>query len=219
MPAVFTIVNADDFGASSQINRAIVRAFAEGLISSTSIMANMPGFSEACALAHQHGFVRRIGLHLNLTAGEPMTTGIAACPRFCDARGRWLPRRRIFRVTTTEASALEAEIAAQITSCERLGIHLGHLDSHHHMHVQYGLARIVIRSAQRNGIRAVRLAFTRDTDKAHAPGLHNVLAKAYHFVHNRRLRLQGLARSDYFGDVRDAGNILLRTTTGVVEVR
>lgn len=44
------IVNADDFGMSSQINHAIVEAFQKNLISSTTMMANMPAFDEACCM-------------------------------------------------------------------------------------------------------------------------------------------------------------------------
>ena len=45
--ATTLIVNADDFGMSAAVNKAILKAFQEKLISSTSIMANMPGFDEA----------------------------------------------------------------------------------------------------------------------------------------------------------------------------
>lgn len=38
------IINADDFGISNDVNRAILQSFQEGLISSATIMTNMPGF-------------------------------------------------------------------------------------------------------------------------------------------------------------------------------
>jgi len=92
------VVNADDFGASRQTNEAILQAFEKGLISSATIMANMPAFEEACQLVHQHHLQRRIGLHLNLTSGKPLTAGIADYPRFCDAGGCWRPRRQVLSV-------------------------------------------------------------------------------------------------------------------------
>jgi predicted glycoside hydrolase/deacetylase ChbG (UPF0249 family) len=67
-----TIVNADDFGMSAEVNRAIVEAFENNVISSTTLMANMPGFDEACELARRHRLVIKIGLHLNLTSGFPI---------------------------------------------------------------------------------------------------------------------------------------------------
>ena len=93
------VVNADDFGMSRQINEAILQAFEKGLISSATLMANMPAFEEACQLVRQDHLQRRIGLHLNLTEGKPLTADIADCPRFCDAGGCWRPRRRVLGMT------------------------------------------------------------------------------------------------------------------------
>ena len=58
------IVNADDFGMSAETNRAIVGAFENNVISSTTLMTNMRGFDEACELAHRHRLLGMIGLHL-----------------------------------------------------------------------------------------------------------------------------------------------------------
>ena len=66
------IVNADDFGMSAEANRAIVEAFENNVISSTTLMTNMPGFEEACELAHRRRLLGKIGLHLNLTSGYPL---------------------------------------------------------------------------------------------------------------------------------------------------
>jgi chitin disaccharide deacetylase len=76
------VVNADDFGASRRINQAILQAFEKRLISSATIMANMPAFEEACRLARQNDLQRGIGLYLNLTEGKPLTREIAECPPF-----------------------------------------------------------------------------------------------------------------------------------------
>src|SRR5690606_41564137 len=48
------IINADDFGLSHEANRTILGAFQQGLISSATLMANMPAFEEACALTREH---------------------------------------------------------------------------------------------------------------------------------------------------------------------
>ena len=89
---------------------------------------------------------------------------IADCPRFCDAGGCWRPRRRVLRVTRKESFALDAEIGAQLLACERQGITPTHLDSHHHMHTEWGIAPTVIRAAKRHGIGAIRLALYRVRD-------------------------------------------------------
>jgi hypothetical protein len=60
------IVGADDFRVSAEVNRAIVEAFENNVTSSTTLMANMPGFDEACELAHRHRFGEQ-----NRPASEP----------------------------------------------------------------------------------------------------------------------------------------------------
>src|SRR5690606_12544549 len=75
------IINADDFGLSSDENRTIIVAFQQGLISSATLMANMPAFEEACSLAREYGLQGRIGLHFNLTYGKPLSTALRSQPR------------------------------------------------------------------------------------------------------------------------------------------
>src|ERR1700742_389850 len=88
------IINADDFGLSSVVNRAILASMEEGLVTSTSMMANMPGFDHAIGLARVHAkLAGRIGIHLNLTQGRPLSEPILDCPQFCDASGEFVYRR------------------------------------------------------------------------------------------------------------------------------
>ena len=74
--------NADDFGKSTEINNAILTCFKDGLIDRTTIMVNMPGADEAAELAREEGFFDKVGLHLNLTEGEPLTDEIKQNPLF-----------------------------------------------------------------------------------------------------------------------------------------
>jgi len=88
--AKLLIVNADDFGKTASVNRAVIRAFETGLISSTTLMTNMPGFAEACTLTTQHELHGKVGIHLNLIEGQPLTEAMCACRRFCNPHGRFL---------------------------------------------------------------------------------------------------------------------------------
>jgi predicted glycoside hydrolase/deacetylase ChbG (UPF0249 family) len=72
----FLIINADDFGLSTSVNRAVVASLQASLCSSTTIMANQPAFLEACQLAHDHRLFDRVGVHLVLTEGSPLTEAI-----------------------------------------------------------------------------------------------------------------------------------------------
>src|SRR5438552_10820876 len=69
------LVNADDFGLSPGVNRGILEAHHAGLVTSTSIMANLPAADDGAALV---GTAPRleVGVHLNLTAGAPLSPAV-----------------------------------------------------------------------------------------------------------------------------------------------
>uniref|UniRef100_UPI00357156DB ChbG/HpnK family deacetylase n=1 Tax=Paenibacillus vini TaxID=1476024 RepID=UPI00357156DB len=45
---------SDDFGLSPGVNQGIIEAYQAGGISSTTVMVNMPGFTDAVRLASLH---------------------------------------------------------------------------------------------------------------------------------------------------------------------
>ena len=68
------IVNADDLGLAPAINLGVVELHAAGVVTSASLMMNLPATADALALTA--GSDLDIGVHLNLTAGAPMTRGV-----------------------------------------------------------------------------------------------------------------------------------------------
>ena len=64
------IINADDFGLCDGVNRAVVQAHTQGILTSTTIMANMPAAPQAIELARQLPTLG-VGVHLNLSEGKP----------------------------------------------------------------------------------------------------------------------------------------------------
>ena len=64
------IVNGDDFGITSGINRGIVQAHREGVLTSTSLMVDRPACEEAGALARECATLS-LGLHLELDPNDP----------------------------------------------------------------------------------------------------------------------------------------------------
>lgn len=204
------IVNADDFGLSAETNSAIVEAFERKVISSTTLMANMPGFEDACELAHQHRLLGKIGLHLNLTAGYPLSSAIRRCPRFCDNVGKFVGRQSRFRLSKKERLAVETEIGSQIKACLDRGVCPTHLDSHHHVHTEWAIGATAITVARQYGIKAIRLSRNcgRGIDVVH---------RLYKLAYNTRLRMYGLAKTRYFGASEDVREIL-GTASGDIEV-
>ena len=63
------IVNADDFGQSSGINRGIIEAHEHGIVTSTSLMSRWPGAVEAAQYARTHPELS-VGLHIDLGEWE-----------------------------------------------------------------------------------------------------------------------------------------------------
>jgi len=195
------IINADDFGMSSAVNRAILSGVEQGLVTSTSIMANMPGFEEAVRLEREHDLLRgRVGVHLNLTEGRPLTAPILACSIFCGADGSFFFKRDrpLFRLGKPVRDAVYEELRTQLQRVVDAGITPTHLDSHHHIHTEWAVVPLVCRLAKEFRIPRIRL--TRNMGRP--PGF---LKRIYKAVFNRWQlgRQTGLHNTDLFGDIAD----------------
>src|SRR2546422_8282305 len=66
------ILNADDFGRSAGVDRGIIRAHREGIVTSTTFMANAPGAEMAAALVRATPTLD-VGVHLVLSYARPLT--------------------------------------------------------------------------------------------------------------------------------------------------
>jgi hypothetical protein len=192
------IINADDFGLDASSNAAIVKSFETGCCSSTTLMANMPGFEEACSLGHERRLLKHIGLHLVLRHGMPLTEAIKRLPRFCDRHGRLALSSfpLLFGIDTSEKRVLADEIRAQIARCRANGIPLTHIDSHHHLHNLWPILDVVMAVARSEHIPYVRLA------RNCGPGI-SLAKRLYKTLLNRRISGAGLSRTEYFGSVKD----------------
>jgi predicted glycoside hydrolase/deacetylase ChbG (UPF0249 family) len=199
------IINADDFGYSADVNGAILRSFERHLITSTSLLANMPGFVEAVQLVKSHAsLATRVGIHLNLTEGYPLSEDIRSCKRFCDADGSFLYRREysLFFLSARERRAVYGEMEAQLERLLGVGIRPSHLDSHHHVHTEWALVQLVTRLGRRYGIRKIRL--TRNMGRT--PGYSKLVYKG--MCNGYLRRFAGVRSTDYFGDIEDLRHLL-----------
>jgi hopanoid biosynthesis associated protein HpnK len=145
------IVNADDLGLTPAVNRGILRAFQDGIVSSASLLVTGSAFEEAVALAQRNPKLD-VGLHLTLVE-ERAVLGREILPTLVDETGRF-PRtsgeffRRTFlgRISWDE---VEREIAAQIARFQKTGLRLSHVDSHQHLHMFPPVFQIVRRLTRR----------------------------------------------------------------------
>ncbi|MHB1390243.1 MAG: carbohydrate deacetylase [Thermoleophilia bacterium] len=151
------IINADDFGLTAGINRAVIECFQRGAVTSTTLMVNAGAARDAAALAATNRGLG-VGLHLNLTAGAPtlppekVTSLVGANGKFPGLQ-QMLVRLTLGRARTGE---LEAEVLAQIERCRELGVEPTHVDSHHHLHAHPRLRGILAWACRRAGIKKAR---------------------------------------------------------------
>lgn len=153
------IINADDFGINAKENQVILAALRQGVVSSATLMANMPGLAEACSMIRSEGLQGRVGLHLNLTHGRPLSEVMVREPLFCNAEGEFEPqlRHRHLHLPSTARRALDAELEAQWRQCLEHGVQPTHLDSHQHIHNIWPVGMQVARFAAGKGV-PLRLA-------------------------------------------------------------
>lgn len=129
------IVNADDFGFSEAVNYGILKAHKDGIVTSTTIMANMPGFEHAIMLAKKNPTLR-IGVHLNLTCYKPL---LKDHQTLVNAKGMF---NRKNEDNYSEYEMYE-ELCAQIERVLGQGIVIDHFDSHHHIHTEKRYQRVI----------------------------------------------------------------------------
>jgi len=157
------IVNADDFGRSSSINAAVVRAHRDGILTSASLMVNEPAFDEAVSMAKENPRLA-VGLHLTLLRGHS-TLGCASIPGLINVRHELggNPFQVALRYWWIRGlhSQLEAELAAQFEKFRATGLPLDHVNGHLHLHLHPVVLAILIRNAAAWGIIRMRLTCDR----------------------------------------------------------
>ncbi len=164
------IVNADDFGLTSGVNRAIAEAQERGIVTSATLMANARAFEEAASLAGSladRNARFSVGCHVVLLDGEPLLPEdrVASLLQPGTQNGS-----RQFRVKLNDfviasfrnrlnPSEIEAEASAQIERLQSAGLRPSHFDTHKHAHMFPAVLRPLLRAARERGIAAVRNPF------------------------------------------------------------
>ena len=156
------IVNADDFGLTSGVNRAIVELHAAGVLTSTTLMARAGASQEAIRLAVATPTLG-VGCHIVLVDGEPVLPP-KEIPTLVDRKTGCFPARLttfLSRLFTGRIAAeeIESEAAAQIAVLRNSGLNPSHVDAHKHTHMFPQVLRPILRAARTVDIRAVRNPF------------------------------------------------------------
>jgi predicted glycoside hydrolase/deacetylase ChbG (UPF0249 family) len=150
------IVNADDFGFAPNVTEGIVRAHLNGIVTSTTLMANMPG-AEAAVGRLGEAPELGVGVHLNASQGRPLSReGLALADEDGVMRHTAVGLIAACCVRPWLVRAIAAEFEAQIRWVLDHGVRPTHLDSHRHTHGFPPVFRRVVALARRYNVPFVR---------------------------------------------------------------
>ncbi|MFC3420016.1 chitin disaccharide deacetylase [Salinicoccus hispanicus] len=138
------IINADDFGYSRAVNYGIIDAHTEGVLTSTTLMTNMPGAQHAFELAKSHPSLG-IGVHLTLTCGRPL---LDSHHTLVDSNGDFKKLHHYQAKFHVDPDELYDEWQAQIEKFLSTGLRPTHLDSHHHVNNLEAMQTMFIKLAR-----------------------------------------------------------------------
>ncbi len=156
------IINSDDLGLSKSISDGIIDGIKEGVITSTSVMANMEYAEYAIKKALENN-IDCIGLHINFTKGKPIIPN----PNLTDNNGVFL--ERTLQIENNKLTYEDAynEIKAQINTINKYSegkLKLDHLDTHHYVSLILNVRKAIIDIAKEYNI-PIRNEFESDTLK------------------------------------------------------
>ena len=193
------IINADDFGIKSSVNKAIIECFNSGVIKSTTLMANMPGFGEAISLAHENNITGKIGIHLTLSEGDPLTSEILNTDLFFHENNKDLKKhkKRLFMLRTHEKRLIFNEFAAQVEKVKNGGIHITHIDTHHHIDEVWTITNIILTLLKKYNIPSMRILY----NLSNSTSLYKM---AYRTLVNNFIKVRRSNYSDFLGNQLEA---------------
>ncbi|MFZ0707383.1 MAG: ChbG/HpnK family deacetylase [Candidatus Korobacteraceae bacterium] len=162
------IVNADDFGLTTGVNRAIVEAHQHGIVTSATMMAGAEAFQNAAEQARasaQSGAHFGVGCHVMLVDGTPLVPAdqIPSLASWDDGVPHFRKTLNSFALAAVmgklKPNEIEAEAAAQIERVQQAGITVSHVDTHKHVHLFPAVLRPLLRAAKACGVSAARNPF------------------------------------------------------------
>lgn len=193
----YIIINADDFGITSGVNKAIIELADTGLLTSTSVMTNMPYFKDITFLKDKK---IGIGIHFNLTVGRPVVeyqniSSIVDKKGYFYSLSRLLTRVREGKVVDEE---VEFELEEQIKRLVDIGIKPDHINSHESLIKYPFFARIMKNLAQKYKIKGVRTYTPRKFDYYRLLNPRKILISLYLEVQKFKWKEEGFYVTDRY---------------------
>lgn len=153
------IINADDFGMSEEVNEAVIRAYKEGVLTTTSLMVTGAAFEQAVGLARENPGLG-VGIHLVTVVGRSVLPkpeipslvdqdrNFSNNPTAAGLKYFFSPRAR---------RELRKELAAQFDKFHATGLSLSHIDGHLHLHVHPVIFNAALELGEKYGCRRMRV--------------------------------------------------------------
>jgi predicted glycoside hydrolase/deacetylase ChbG (UPF0249 family) len=213
------VVNADDFGLTAGVNRAIVELHRAGALTSATLMANASATEEAVEMALSTPSLS-VGCHVVLVDGDPALDR-SRVPTLIDPRtgnfhsklGAFL---KLLLTGRIRAAEIEAEAAAQIALLRAKGVVLTHIDTHKHTHMFPAVLRPVLRAARAAGIRAVRNPFEPKWSVNATPGAPSLRRMEVGLLRNLEPAFRRIVAQEDFATTDGAVGVL---ATGTLDCR
>jgi predicted glycoside hydrolase/deacetylase ChbG (UPF0249 family) len=154
------VVNADDFGLTEGVSRAIVRAHREGIVTSTSALALGSGFARSSAMLADHPGLG-VGAHLAAVGEDPPLLSAREVPTLVDRQGRlhrsWRSFLPLAATGRVDPADLRREFDAQLDRIADAGITIDHLDTHQNLHLWPVVRDVLFELGEQRGVRATRV--------------------------------------------------------------
>jgi chitin disaccharide deacetylase len=192
------IVNADDLGVSAEVNEAIFRAMADGVITSATMLSNGSAVTPAARRLHRFPHCS-FGVHLNLTEFQPLgAESYTALSSILNGHNCFNGNAiREVMISTPMLRAIYREWCAQIDNLIQLGVQPSHLDAHHHVHTIPQMLPVLAALRRRYRINKTRIS--RNMYDPAAPASKILLSKKW--LYNQALRCIGFKTTRIFTDL------------------
>ena len=156
------IINADDLGRNVKVNDCIEQCIREGVITSSTIMANGEAFDGVKAIVDKYPHIS-FGVHLCIDELNALTKPVIFVERgITDEQGVFIKGAiKTLKIDKALKKAVFNEWCAQINRIQQAGIRISHIDSHHHYHTIPALQEVLLDIIKKYGIFKVRLCFVK----------------------------------------------------------
>jgi chitin disaccharide deacetylase len=215
------IINADDFGYTRGVNRAIAECAHAGVVTSATLMASGPAFDDAVALTKQSGMF--VGCHALFVDGQPLAPSLptlAANGKFEPSISQLMQRALLSQIDPADVFA---EAQAQFARLRSAGIEISHVDTHKHAHMFPAIYRPFLEAAKQAGIPAVRNPFEPPSMRwmgfpaLWARGAQTTALRIFHSSFRKAVKEYGLKTTDGTVGIAATGLLDLNWLTRIVQ--